>query len=207
MHHHHRWAGPPWHPFMARKKHWRHGPPFGPHPMHPPGPPPWVMEWMGWRERPERGEVRYLVLDALASGPSHGYEIIQTIEQKTNGAYKPSPGSIYPTLQLLEEMGLITESDAEGKRKRFALTEEGKKELAAHSDDVEEAYARFSGPSAAPFDDFDFRGWSKRLKRVMRSVGRGARFGAVGPEKMEQIKTIIEDAIAKIEEVLESSER
>src|SRR5215467_15016270 len=66
---------------------------------------PWS-EWMRGRPpRAERGTVRWLVLDAIAAQPRHGYEVIQAIAERSRGAYKPSPGVIYPTLQMLEEMG------------------------------------------------------------------------------------------------------
>lgn len=55
--------------------------------------------------RAERGEIRYLVLDAIKERPRHGYEIIQHIEERAGGTYRPSPGVIYPTLQMLEELG------------------------------------------------------------------------------------------------------
>src|SRR5262245_24319702 len=82
--------------------------------------------------RAERGDVRYLVLVAIADEPRHGYEIIQTIEDKTGGAYRPSPGVIYPTLQLLEEMGHAKAGERDG-RKVYGITAEGRIDLDAHS--------------------------------------------------------------------------
>src|SRR5688572_13142118 len=67
---------------------------------------PWWARVMGDPPpRAERGEIRYLVLDAIKERPRHGYEVIQHIEQRTGGSYRPSPGVIYPTLQMLEELG------------------------------------------------------------------------------------------------------
>src|SRR5499427_9939410 len=72
----------------------------------PGGPPPGFGDWFGGPPpRAERGGVRYLVLDTLAERPRHGYEIIQAIEERSGGAYRPSPGVVYPTLQMLEELG------------------------------------------------------------------------------------------------------
>src|SRR4051794_6060728 len=75
----------------------------------PGGPEAWAGMWNEWFRGPapraERGTVRWLVLDAIASQPRHGYEIIQAIGDKSGGAYKPSPGVVYPTLQMLEELG------------------------------------------------------------------------------------------------------
>lgn len=72
-----------------------------------------------------RGDVRTAILIALTDEPMHGYQIIQSIEARTNGAWKPSAGSIYPTLQLLADEGLVT-SEQIGERKVFSLTEAGK---------------------------------------------------------------------------------
>ena len=70
-------------------------------------------------------EIRNALLTILAEAPGHGYEPIQRIEEKTEGAWKPSPGSVYPTLQLLEDEGLVTAVDRDGKRV-YELTEAGR---------------------------------------------------------------------------------
>lgn len=74
--------------------------------------------------RARRGDVRAAILLALADEPMHGYQIMQQLEQRSGGAWRPSPGSVYPTLQLLEDQGLIKGEEAEGKRV-FSLTEAG----------------------------------------------------------------------------------
>ncbi|MEH0823308.1 MULTISPECIES: PadR family transcriptional regulator [Micromonospora] len=109
----------------------RHGG-FG-FPPVPPGPPPFSPgphgRGRGRGGRGRRPNVRGAVLALLTERPMHGYEMIQEIDSRTGGAWRPSPGSIYPTLQLLEDEGLIaTAADSEGGRKRFALTEAGQAE-------------------------------------------------------------------------------
>ncbi|MFC8101557.1 PadR family transcriptional regulator [Streptomyces sp. NPDC057363] len=79
----------------------------------------------GPRGRARRGDVRASILALLKDRPMHGYEMIQEIAERSGGAWKPSPGSVYPTLQLLEDEGLIV-SESEGGKKLFALTEEGR---------------------------------------------------------------------------------
>jgi DNA-binding PadR family transcriptional regulator len=81
----------------------------------------------GGGRRARRGDVRAAVLALLAERPMHGYEMIKEIEERTQGAWTPSAGSIYPTLQMLEDEGLIRGEDSEGKR-RFTLTETGREE-------------------------------------------------------------------------------
>jgi DNA-binding PadR family transcriptional regulator len=81
--------------------------------------------WGGSRAR--RGDVRAAALALLSERPMHGYEMIKEIEERTDGAWAPSAGSIYPTLQLLEDEGLISGQEVEGKR-RFTLTDAGRAE-------------------------------------------------------------------------------
>jgi DNA-binding PadR family transcriptional regulator len=100
-----------------------HGPGFGHgHGGHGHGRGPW--------SRAKRGDVRAAILLALADEPMHGYQIMQWLEERSGGAWRPSPGSVYPTLQLLEDQGLIKGADAEGRRV-FSLTESGAAEAAA----------------------------------------------------------------------------
>jgi DNA-binding PadR family transcriptional regulator len=72
-----------------------------------------------------RGAVRHAILATLRDEPMHGYQVIQTLEQRTNGRWRPSAGSIYPTLQLLEDEGLVKAQDVDG-RKTYALTDAGR---------------------------------------------------------------------------------
>jgi len=90
----------------------------------PPG--PWGHRGRG-RGRRGRGDVRAAILALLAERPMHGYEMIQELEARTGGVWRPSPGSVYPTLQLLEDEGLIAGEEAEGRR-RFTLTDAGRAE-------------------------------------------------------------------------------
>ncbi len=84
--------------------------------------------------RARRGDVRAAVLALLTERPMHGYEMIKEIEERTGGIWKPSAGSIYPTLALLEDEGLVRSEESEGKR-RFTLTDEGKEQAEARSGD------------------------------------------------------------------------
>jgi DNA-binding PadR family transcriptional regulator len=79
--------------------------------------------------RARRGDVRAAALALLVERPMHGYEMIQELEERTGGVWRPSPGAVYPALQLLEDQGLVTAETADGKR-RFQLTEAGRAEAA-----------------------------------------------------------------------------
>jgi DNA-binding PadR family transcriptional regulator len=80
-----------------------------------------------------RGDVRAAVLALLAEKPMHGYQIIHEIEERSSGAWKPSPGSVYPTLQLLADEGLISAKESNG-RKTYSLTDEGRQAAEAAAD-------------------------------------------------------------------------
>ena len=90
----------------------------------------------------EQGDLRFLILGLIAEKPRHGYDIIKAIEEETGGAYTPSPGVIYPSLTLLEEMGLIATADGDGNRKQFAITGEGDAYLAENRSAAEAVKAR-----------------------------------------------------------------
>ncbi|MBE4718752.1 PadR family transcriptional regulator [Pseudarthrobacter sp. AB1] len=99
--------------------------------------------------RAGRGDVRWAILSLLAEAPSNGYGLIKTIAEKTSGAWRPSPGSIYPTLQQLVDEDLI-EPLSEGRRTDFTLTDAGKAYVAEHAEELENAWnsdAEGSGPA------------------------------------------------------------
>jgi DNA-binding PadR family transcriptional regulator len=111
--------------------------PFGPGPGgfggSPFGGPPFGGRGRGGhRGRARRGDVRASILALLKDRPMHGYEMIQEIAERSGGAWKPSPGSVYPTLQLLEDEGMIS-SESDGGKKLYALTEAGRGEAEAGS--------------------------------------------------------------------------
>src|SRR5947207_9000 len=118
-------------------------PPIGPMeafgPMGFPGMGPWPgprQHRFGRGPRAKRGDVRAAALALLAEEPRNGYQIIQEIAERSGGVWQPSPGSVYPALQQLEDEGLIQAETPEGGRKRYALTAEGQAYVTAHPDEV-----------------------------------------------------------------------
>lgn len=90
----------------------------------------------------EGGELRLVMLLLLESEPRHGYDIIREIEARTGGVYAPSPGIVYPTLTLLEELGQVEGRAREGAKKLYAITEAGLAYLAEKRSEAEAALAR-----------------------------------------------------------------
>jgi DNA-binding PadR family transcriptional regulator len=113
------------------------------------GPPPWIAGLFGMAgqqqsrgARVRRGDVRAAILDVLAVQPMNGYQIIQQIAERSGGAWKPSPGSVYPTLQQLEDEGLVEGTEAEGRR-LLQLTAEGRRYVADHPEEMAATWRSF----------------------------------------------------------------
>ncbi|QES51194.1 PadR family transcriptional regulator [Streptomyces venezuelae] len=142
----------------------------------------------GPHRRARRGDVRASILALLADRPMHGYEMIQEIGERSGGAWKPSPGSVYPTLQMLEDEGLIS-SASEGGKKLFTLTEAGRTEAEA-------------GP-AAPWEEAG-RGVDWEAMHEIRTAGFGLMeaFGQVWkagtPDQRKKAVAVINDARKKL---------
>ena len=93
----------------------------------------------------DHGELRHVVLALLAEQPRHGYDIIRAIDQRTGGAYSPSPGVIYPALAMLADEGLIEEQASEDQRRKFGITKAGTAALKDAKDDADAAMGRLTG--------------------------------------------------------------
>lgn len=121
---------------------WGPGPGFGPRsgPGH-------HGRGRGRGRRTRRGNVRAAILALLAEQPMHGYEMIQELESRTGGVWRPSPGSVYPTLQMLEDEGLVTSQEQSGKR-LFSITDTGREEAARQTIAPWEEVAENAGKDA-----------------------------------------------------------
>ncbi len=143
-----------------------------------------------------RGDVRAAVLALLAEKPMHGYQIISEISERSGGAWKPSPGSVYPTLQLLADEGLITAAE-EGGRKTYSLTPEGREVAEAAGEKSapwEASGARESGRTGAlPKAGID-------LAQAVAQVGRSG-----SPEQVKEAVAVLDDARRKLFSILAQS--
>jgi DNA-binding PadR family transcriptional regulator len=140
-----------------------------------------------------RGDVRAAVLALLAEKPMHGYQIIREIEERSGGAWKPSPGSVYPTLQLLADEGLISAEESNG-RKTYSLTDEGRQVAEAAADQPapwEAQSARDAGRATAlPKAGIE-------LAQAVAQVGRSGT-----PEQVKQAVAVLEEARRKLYSIL-----
>ena len=146
-----------------------------------------------------RGDLKYVILELLKDKPRHGYDIIRELEELSYGFYKPSPGVIYPTLQMLEEMGYATSTEQEGKRV-YSITEEGLKFLENRSNIADDVRRHMR-------HKWSFKNIG-RMVRVMTEyhaledlLGRG--FRRLDADKAELICGILSRAYNEIESVLQ----
>ena len=143
--------------------------------------------------RMNKGDVRSAVLSLLLEQPMHGYQIIREIEERSGGSWKPSPGSVYPTLQLLADEGLINAEESNG-RKTYSLTEEGRGVADAMADQPapwEAQSARDTGRAAAlPKAGID----------LAQAAAQVARSG--NPEQVKQAVAILDEARRKLYAIL-----
>src|SRR4051812_12875237 len=120
------------------------------------------------RGRAPRGDVRAAVLVLLAEGePMHGYQLMQAIADRTGGRWRPSPGAIYPTLNQLEDEGLIDVTSSAG-RKQAVLTDAGRQHIAEHGAAWPDPFASFAGDE----EFVDLRGELEQLHAAARQVAR-----------------------------------
>lgn len=156
----------------------------------------------GWKARAgrvfEQGDLKYVILRLLAEKPRHGYEIIKELEVRFGGAYAPSPGTVYPTLTMLEDLGYARVMPEEGGRKIYEITDEGRKHLDEHSATVDDIFERI-----AKFVEGFFDAPMAELKRSMASLGRATFYVASRSpndrERIARISEILKRAAAEIE--------
>ena len=147
----------------------------------------------------QKGDLKYVILDLLKDRPRHGYDIIRELEEQSYGFYKPSPGVIYPTLQMLEEMGYASSTEQEGK-KVYSITEEGLKFLTDQSNIADDVRRKIK-------HKWSFKSIGKMVM-VMKKYHAlehllGDGFRSMDTDKAERINQILSQAYQDIESVLQ----
>ncbi|KPF61894.1 PadR family transcriptional regulator [Porphyrobacter sp. AAP60] len=144
------------------------------------------------------GELRLALLALISDAPRHGYELIKEIEEATNGSYAPSPGAVYPTLQMLADEGKIEEAEAEGAKKPFKLTAAGEAELDERKDEVTELMGRLAlhGHRANKVRSHDVFRAMGNLASVLKNR---ARAGKLDEGTINEIVDMIDEMAKRIE--------
>ena len=147
-----------------------------------------------------RGDLKYVILELLTDQPRHGYDIIRALEGRSGGTYRPSPGSVYPTLQMLEDLGYVEATQQEGK-KVYAITDAGRAFLTEQGDILDDLRARVAGAW-----DFGANPEVGELMHELRDLARSLfRQGARGVmrdrdgARLRQIRDILRRARTEIE--------
>jgi DNA-binding PadR family transcriptional regulator len=160
--------------------------------------------WGGGREGGGRrrlfsgDELRLVLLKLIEEAPRHGYDLIREIEARSGGVYAPSPGVIYPTLTMLDEMGLIAVQESEGAKKQFGITAAGTAHLEQQADEVTALFERLAelGSHAARASGGPVRRAMGNLRAALQErLGRSE----VESETLHQIAAILDEATQKIE--------
>ncbi|MSQ15034.1 MAG: PadR family transcriptional regulator [Dehalococcoidia bacterium] len=160
----------------------------------------------GWQGRGrsgfERGDMRYVVLALLEKQPMHGYEIIRELERRFEGTYAPSPGTVYPTLQMLEDMGYVTSVEREGKRV-YTINDAGRAHLDENSERVDSIWERTGSDSHSQRYSEDAKQlWQEygMLAPTLNMLSRRA-----SPEQAAKMRDILVKARRDMEDVLRSA--
>jgi len=142
------------------------------------------------------GDLRLVLLKLIEEKPRHGYELIKELEQKFGGEYAPSPGSVYPTLTLLEELGHVRSATSEGTKRLFEITAEGKQHLHDHEAALSSALARMEMAARAVSGDRP----PHELHHAMHTLKAALMFNRGGwdAKETERVRDIIEAAAAAI---------
>jgi DNA-binding PadR family transcriptional regulator len=147
----------------------------------------------------DQGDLRYVLLQLISEKPRHGYELIKAIEEKFGGMYSPSPGIVYPNLNLLEELGYVrSEPAAEGTRKLYTVTAEGTNYLAANRATIDAIFTRIAEISRAYGG-----GPAPEIQRAIRNLEAALRIrlgkGPLDATQLSRITQALDRAAGEIE--------
>lgn len=188
-----------------------HGQPWGqwqpPHGGGRHGAPPWAQAFAGlagagfgpsgFTKGPKvrRGDVRSAILGVLAEQPMNGYQVIQQIAERSGGAWKPSPGSVYPTVSQLEDEGLVRAREDDGGRRTLELTDEGRNYVAEHPDEMAATWRAFDEARSEEPSDV-----KQMIGQVMSACWQIAVTGS--PHQRSEAAKILADARRKLHGLL-----
>jgi DNA-binding PadR family transcriptional regulator len=151
-----------------------------------------------------RGDVKYALLELLRERPMHGYEMIKALEEKSGGFYTPSAGTIYPTLQMLEDRSFVTVSETEGK-KVYSITDAGRAFLAEQQKETEQFAPWMRGGRGGMRGNPEAQALRSEASEVMRLFAIAARSSFSNPEQFARLRSIIERTRSELSELIYST--
>ena len=141
----------------------------------------------------ERGNLKFVILRLISKRPMHGYEVMKALEEESKGYYRPSPGSVYPTLQMLEDEGYVTVEEADGK-KIYSITEDGAEYLGDNEDVVDDVFDRVEHFTDRFFGG-DMRALSRSFSKLAQLTFDQAFQWGAEPEDLARMNEILEKAV------------
>jgi DNA-binding PadR family transcriptional regulator len=148
----------------------------------------------------EQGDLKYVILRLLEEKPRHGYDIIKELENRFGGSYAPSPGTVYPTLTMLEDMGFARVVPEDGGKKIYEITDEGRKHLAEHSSTVDDIFARIA-KFVEGFADAPMMEVNQAFRDLAGATYKTATSQISDKEKLASIRDILRSAVEQIRAV------
>ena len=177
---------------------------FGGFPFFGGGPGEWgKRRGRGRRQMFEAGEIKFVILRLLKEKPRHGYEIIKALEERMAGCYTPSPGTVYPTLQMLEDQGYVRSSESSGK-KVYEITPEGERYLEEHRDLLDEIVDRVRD-TVRDFTGGAIGELQGEFARMARSTFRHAWRRGPDDPAVRRVAEILKRAADEIEQAWQTS--
>ena len=146
----------------------------------------------------QKGDLKYVILDLLKDKPRHGYEVIRELEEMSHGLYTPSPGAVYPTLQMLEEMGYAEAAERDGK-KIYTITGEGIAFLEERKDSADEVRGQMKKKWS--FKNIGKMAMMMKEYHALEHLLSGALRGQ-DAEKMQRVRDVLSDAYKEIEAIM-----
>lgn len=163
----------------------------------------------GWGDRP-RGrrrsqlgadDLRLLILFLIADKPRHGYDVIKAVEELSDGNYVPSPGVIYPTLTMLQDLGHIEEVPEEGARKTYRATDEGRSWLEEQAGRMADMLERLGGPGGKHARSGDSPHLGRAIGNLMTALRNRVAHDGWDESLVHEITAILDEAAQRIERV------
>ena len=154
----------------------------------------------GRRNRMFKRELKLVLLKLIADEPRHGYDLIRAIEEMTQGDYAPSPGLVYPTLTLLQDMGLIEEAPVDGARKPFRATADGRRHLEERAAEVAELFERLEAYGASRRRSHRPE-MGRAIANLMAALKNRVAHDGWNEDLLNEVVDILDDAAQRIERV------
>ncbi len=146
----------------------------------------------------EQGDLKFVILRLLDEKPRHGYDVIKELEERSGGRYVPSPGTVYPTLTLLEDMGYASAVVEDGGKKVYSITDEGRKYLADNRSTVDDVFERLAQVGASIFGE-----QMRPAHEAMASLGKAymhiTMHRTADPEYVKKVVEIVQRATGELE--------